>query len=77
MNRLVGALFSKILAPFVDIGPPKGWLEQIPQDVKPDEKECNELEKLRIRYHIPNDVFTNFAPKLLRHDLSSSGQHLR
>ena len=59
MNRLIGALLSKILAPFVDIGPSKGWLEQIPRDVRPDEKKCNELEKLRVRYHIPNDVFTD------------------
>ena len=58
MNKLLAAFSSKILAPFVDIGPPMGWVDQIPySNLKPDEKKCDELEKLRIRYHIPNDIF--------------------
>ena len=57
MNKLIATLLSKILAPFVDIGPPQGWLGQIPHNLRPDENQCEDLERLRLRYRIPNDVF--------------------
>ena len=33
------------------------WPEQIPHNLRPDETKCEELEKVRRRYHIPNDIF--------------------
>jgi len=33
------------------------WYEQLPHNLKPDESRCEELEKLRKRYHMPNDIF--------------------
>ena len=58
MNKIIATLLSKILAPFVDISPPKGWLEQIPSNLMPNETRCDELEKLRRHHHLPNDIFT-------------------
>ena len=57
MNKLIATLLSKILAPFVNIGPPIGWLGHIPSNLMPDEKQCGQLEKLRIHHHIPNNIF--------------------
>lgn len=57
MNKLIATLLSKILAPFVDIGPPQGWLEQIPSNLMPNETQCDEIEKLRVHHHLPNDIF--------------------
>lgn len=37
--------------------PEQQWLEQIPANLRPDESKCEELEKLRRRYHLPNDIF--------------------
>jgi len=59
MNKLVAMLLSKVLAPFVDIGPPRGWLEQIPHNLRPDERQSDKLERLRVRYHILNDIFAD------------------
>ena len=33
------------------------WLEQIPANLRPDESKCEQLEKVRTKYHIPNDIF--------------------
>ena len=33
------------------------WLEQIPRNLRPDDSKCEQLEKVRTRYHIPNDIF--------------------
>ena len=33
------------------------WLEQIPHNLRPGETKCEELEKVRRRYHMPNDIF--------------------
>ena len=33
------------------------WREQIPRNLRPDEAKCEELEKVRRRYHMPNDIF--------------------
>ena len=33
------------------------WLEQIPNNMRPDETKCEKLEKVRKRYHLPNDIF--------------------
>lgn len=58
MNKLIALILSKILAPFVNIGPSQGWLVPIPHNLRPDEVQSEELEKLRLRYRIPNSVFT-------------------
>ena len=57
MNKLIAAFLSKVLAPFVDIGPKKGWTAPIPYNLLPDEEKCDKLEQLRVRHHIPNDIF--------------------
>lgn len=33
------------------------WLEQLPRNLMPDERQIEELEKLRRRYRLPNDMF--------------------
>ena len=33
------------------------WPEQIQHNLRPDETKCEELEKVRRRYHMPNDIF--------------------
>ena len=33
------------------------WLEQLPRNLRPDERQIEELEKLRRRYRLPNDMF--------------------
>jgi len=33
------------------------WPEQIPNNMRPDETKCEGLEKVRKRYHLPNDIF--------------------
>lgn len=33
------------------------WLEQIPRNLRPDDSKCEQLEKVRRKYHIPNDIF--------------------
>ncbi len=33
------------------------WPEQLPHNLRPDEAKCEELEKLRRRYHMANDIF--------------------
>ncbi len=33
------------------------WLEQIPRNLRPDDSKCEQLEKVRTKYHIPNDIF--------------------
>ena len=59
MNKLLAALLSKVLAPFVDIGPTRGWLGQVPLNLRPDENQCENLEELRLHYHIPNNAFVD------------------
>lgn len=33
------------------------WLEQLPRNLRPNERQIEELEKLRRRYRLPNDTF--------------------
>lgn len=57
MNKLIAAFLSKILAPFINIGPPKEWTASLPNNLMPNIEQCNKLEKLRVRHRIPNDIF--------------------
>lgn len=57
MNRVIATFLTKVLAPFVNIGPPQGWLGLIPHNLRPDQNQSEELEKLRVRHRIPNGVF--------------------
>ncbi len=57
IKSLVGLLLLKAIAPFEKFTRTIFWLEQIPNNLRPDDRKCENLELLRKKYNLPNNTF--------------------
>lgn len=57
IKSTVGLLILKIISPLEKFTQPIFWLEQIPNNLRPDDRKCKKLEMLRRKYSIPNNTF--------------------
>jgi len=57
LKIVIGILFARMIAPLERFTHPIFWLDQIPQNLKPDDRKVVKLENLRRRYGLGNKEF--------------------